>query len=148
LRQDAAGQAAKHFVSWLGLSPQIDFWWPVLSSAGHGQGAIGPARAFWMAGSAYQQKPALALGCIPSGGYLHGLEKQKRLISLTARPRLAILYYKICFCAWHRLSESGGLLWLTSTGITRNDTWRGLGKACKALGYKLGRNRHEWPRYS
>lgn len=122
-------QSEKHFVSWLGLSPQNKISGGKVLSSGTRQGATRAGSAFWMAAvplsrtntalGAFQRRLAARIG------------KSKALIA-TAR-KIAILYYKTLRYGMS-FQDPGATSYQQAT---RERQLQGLQRRAKAMGYQL-----------
>ena len=121
--------SAKHFVSWLGLSPQNKISGGRVLSSRTRQGTTRAGSAFWMAAvpisrtstalGAFQRRLAARVG------------KSKALIA-TAR-KIAILYYKTIRYGME-FQEPGALAYQQAS---QERQMRGLERRARALGYQL-----------
>jgi transposase len=121
--------SAKHFVSWLGLSPQNKISGGRVLSSRTRQGTTRAGSAFWMAAvpisrtntalGAFQRRLSARIG------------KSKALIA-TAR-KIALLYYKTLRYGLE-FQEPGALAYQQAS---QDRQMRGLERRAKALGYRL-----------
>ncbi|MCT0202134.1 MULTISPECIES: transposase [Synechococcaceae] len=121
--------SAKHFVSWLGLSPQNKISGGRVLSSRTRQGATRAGSAFWMAAVPIS-RTSTALGAFQRRLSAR-VGKGKALIA-TAR-KIAILYYNMLRYGM-AFQEPGALAYQQAS---QERHVRGLERRAKALGYKL-----------
>jgi len=121
--------SAKHFVSWLGLSPQNKISGGRVLSSRTRQGTTRAGSAFWMAAVPIS-RTSTALGAFQRRLSAR-VGKSKALIA-TAR-KIAILYYKTLRYGME-FQEPGALAYQNSS---QERQIRGLERRARALGYQL-----------
>jgi transposase len=121
--------SAKHFVSWLGLSPQNKISGGRVLSSRTRQGTTLAGSAFWMAAVPIS-RTSTALGAFQRRLSAR-VGKSKALIA-TAR-KIAILYYKTIRYGME-FQEPGALAYQNTS---QERQIRGLERRARALGYQL-----------